>query len=199
MITPDTKDWTWVLRRPCPECGYDASTVRAADVPALLRENAATWRPVLTAGPDPRVRPAPQVWSPLEYACHVRDACRVFDERLRLMLTEDDPHYPNWDQDRAAVEDRYGEQDPATVATELLAAAEALATRFAGVTGDAWQRTGRRSDGAHFTAPPRDPGAAGFPRSGHPFLFTVDTFARYFLHDPVHHRYDVSAERIFSA
>ncbi|HEY5013683.1 MAG TPA: DinB family protein, partial [Acidimicrobiia bacterium] len=25
MITPDTKDWTWVLERPCPECGFDAS------------------------------------------------------------------------------------------------------------------------------------------------------------------------------
>jgi hypothetical protein len=23
-ILPDTKDWTWVLDRPCPECDYDA-------------------------------------------------------------------------------------------------------------------------------------------------------------------------------
>ena len=22
-ITPDTKDWTWVLQRPCPECGFN--------------------------------------------------------------------------------------------------------------------------------------------------------------------------------
>ena len=22
-ITPDTKDWTWVLERTCPECGFD--------------------------------------------------------------------------------------------------------------------------------------------------------------------------------
>jgi len=22
-IMPDTKDWTWVLRRACPECGFD--------------------------------------------------------------------------------------------------------------------------------------------------------------------------------
>lgn len=21
QIVPDTKDWTWVLERPCPECG----------------------------------------------------------------------------------------------------------------------------------------------------------------------------------
>lgn len=25
-IVPDTKDWTWVLERACPECGFDASS-----------------------------------------------------------------------------------------------------------------------------------------------------------------------------
>ncbi len=24
-IVPDTKDWTWVLERACPECGFDAT------------------------------------------------------------------------------------------------------------------------------------------------------------------------------
>lgn len=61
-IEPDTKDWTWVLDRPCPECGFEA-----------LRE-------------------------------------------------------------------------------------------------DQWLRTGRRSDGASFT---------------------VESFARYFVHDPIHHVHDV--------
>jgi hypothetical protein len=23
-IVPDTRDWTWVLERPCPDCGLDA-------------------------------------------------------------------------------------------------------------------------------------------------------------------------------
>ena len=27
-ITPDTKDWTWVLERPCPECGFEALAAR---------------------------------------------------------------------------------------------------------------------------------------------------------------------------
>jgi hypothetical protein len=169
VITPDTKDWTWVLRRPCPECGLDTRAIRPEEVSALLRENAAGWRAVLTGAGDPRRRPAPDVWSPLEYACHVRDVCRIYDERLRLMLTEDDPHYPNWDQDRTAIEDRYAEQDPHAVAGELAAAADTLATRFEGVSGPAWSRTGTRSDGAHFT---------------------VATFARYFIHDPVHHLHD---------
>jgi hypothetical protein len=25
-IEPDTKDWTWVLRRPCLECGLDTQS-----------------------------------------------------------------------------------------------------------------------------------------------------------------------------
>ena len=33
-IEPDTKDWTWVLERPCPECGFDASSVSFDDVPS---------------------------------------------------------------------------------------------------------------------------------------------------------------------
>ena len=68
-----------------------------------------------------RQRPRPDVWSPLEYACHVRDVFRLFDQRLGLMLAEDDPQFANWDQDDTAVDDRYGEQDPAVVAGELAA------------------------------------------------------------------------------
>jgi hypothetical protein len=90
------------------------------------------------------------------------------------MLTEDDPLYPNWDQDETALADAYGTQDPATVTAELAAAAETIAARFAALAGDQWTRPGRRSDGASFT---------------------VETFARYFMHDPVHHLYDVTGAR----
>ncbi|MCT2587257.1 DinB family protein [Actinophytocola sp. S1-96] len=169
-MTPDTKDWTWVLRRPCPDCGLDTSRLRPEDVPTLLRANATAWRDVLADG-DPRPRPRPDRWSPIEYACHVRDVCRVFADRLHLMLTEDQPHFPNWDQDATALADRYADQDPAVVAAELIDAAEHLAVRFAQVSGSQWERPGRRSDGAHFT---------------------VGTLARYFIHDPVHHLFDVT-------
>ena len=172
-IEPDTKDWTWVLDRPCPECGFDTSTVDVTTVGTLVRANAADWTAVL-ARSDARTRPAVDVWSPLEYACHVRDVFRIFDERLVLMLTEDHPEFDNWDQDTSAITDRYGEQDPDLVATELTAAATALAASFDAVTADQFGRTGRRSDGAEFT---------------------VSSFARYFAHDPVHHLHDVGQER----
>jgi hypothetical protein len=168
-IEPDTKDWTWVLQRPCPECGYDASTVAADAVASRLRLNATSWRAVL-ARPTAAARPHPDVWSPLEYACHVRDVHELYLQRLDLMLTEDDPVYENWDQDVTAVERAYGEQDPASVAVELDAAATQLADRFDQLAGEEWHRPGRRSDGASFT---------------------VASFARYLLHDVEHHQWDV--------
>lgn len=169
MLTPDDKDWTWVLERACPECGFDTAAVDVARVGTMVRENASAWQSVLGRG-DVRDRPDPGTWSPLEYACHVRDVFRVYGERLDLMLTEDGPHYPNWDQDATAVEDRYDRADPAVVAAELTRSAADLATCFDGVAPDQYDRTGFRSDGASFT---------------------IDSFARYFVHDPVHHLWDV--------
>jgi hypothetical protein len=171
-IEPDTKDWTWVLDRPCPECGYDASAVSRAHVPARLRASADPWPQVL-AGPGATVRPSRQVWSPLEYACHVRDVHRVFAGRLDRMLAEDDPVFGNWDQDEAATRGAYLDQDPATVAADLTRAAAEVAAAYDRVREEQWDRPGRRSDGS---------------------LFTVDTLARYHLHDVEHHLVDVRSD-----
>lgn len=168
-IEPDTKDWTWVLERTCPECGFDVRDLPRQEVGAIIRANAAEWQKLLQH-PQVRERPSENQWSALEYACHVRDVFRLYDERLQMMLTEDDPTYPNWDQDETAVAQRYGEQDPGAVARELAQAGEQLADRFDDVGSDQWERTGRRSDGASFT---------------------IESFARYLIHDPVHHLHDV--------
>ncbi|MFD3443496.1 DinB family protein [Microbacteriaceae bacterium 4G12] len=168
-ITPDQKDWTWVLTRTCPECGFDAAAFPFEDLPRLLLENAERW-PAVLARDDVRTRPDDSTWSALEYGAHVRDVHRIFAARLQLMLTEDDPAFENWDQDRTAEEDRYGEQDPARVAAELTASARLLSDAFAAVPTVALGRTGLRSDGSRFT---------------------VETLGRYLLHDPVHHLHDV--------
>ncbi len=169
-ITPDTKNWTWVVERPCPDCGLDTRALNREQIGTALRDNARQW-PELLSRPGACDRPDPATWSTLEYGCHVRDVFRIFDRRLRLMLTEDDPLFPNWDQDATAVQERYAEQSPAVVAEEIVEAAARLAEGFDAVSGPQWDRRGRRSDGA---------------------TFTVDTFARYLLHDPVHHLHDVT-------
>jgi hypothetical protein len=174
-IVPDTKDWTWVLQRLCPECGYDAVTTTRTAVPSLIRGNAAAWQAALRSrdGKDLRTRPSEDRWSALEYACHVRDVYRIFDQRLAWMLDQDDPAFPNWDQDATAIADQYQEQDPGAVAGQLGEAADRIAVRFGGLTPPQWQRTGTRSDGARFS---------------------VDSFARYLMHDPVHHLHDIGAD-----
>jgi hypothetical protein len=176
-IEPDTKDWTWVLQRPCPECGLDTQNFPRDDIGAMIRANAAAWHPLLTGPGDPCLRPSPGKWSALEYGCHVRDVLRLYEQRLTLMLTQDGPQFPNWDQDATAVADRYGDQDPVTVARELATAADVIAAHFDDLNPGQWQRTGSRSDGARFT---------------------VESFARYFIHDPVHHLYDVTGTRYTS-
>jgi len=169
-VEPDTKDWTWVLERPCPECGFDASAVRRIEVKNRVSANASAWRRVLGAA-DVAVRPEPGRWSPLEYACHVRDVHTVFAGRARSMLTEDDPLFENWDQDQAALAGAYAEEDPARVAHALTEAADDVARLYAGVRDAQWDRPGRRSNGS---------------------VFTVDTLARYHLHDIEHHLVDVA-------
>ncbi|WGX99270.1 DinB family protein [Nocardioides sp. L-11A] len=169
IIAPDTKDWTWVLEHPCPECGFAAAAVDRSALGAAIRDNADFWA---TALADPRAgtRPAPDVWSPTEYGCHVRDVNRVFTGRVAQLLAEDDPRFANWDQDETAVTERYDEQRAADVVPDLVAAAAAVADAYDAVPAHAWDRPGRRSNGS---------------------VFTVETLGRYHLHDLVHHRWDV--------
>jgi hypothetical protein len=70
------------------------------------------------------------------------------------------------------VDDRYDGQDPPTVVSELASNAETLADRLDGLSASDWERKGRRSDGASFT---------------------IDSIARYMIHDPIHHLWDVTA------
>ena len=103
MIEPDTKDWTWVITQPCTECGFDGSAVSHAEVAGHIRADAAEW-PRRLSRSDVADRPRAAVWSTLEYGCHVRDVHRIFNERVRRMLDEDDAAFcqlgPGRDGDR---------------------------------------------------------------------------------------------------
>jgi hypothetical protein len=177
-IVPEDKDWTWVLERPCPECGFDSSRLDPSGVGELIRANATAWFELLVGevliGDDTslRIRPAPDRWSTLEYGAHVRDVFELFLCRLSLMLDTDDPLFPNWDQDETAIASQYHLQNPSQVGEELRVAADELADAFDAIDAEVWQRPGRRSDGASFT---------------------VESFARYLIHDPVHHLWDVTS------
>ncbi len=170
-VDPDTKDWTWVLDRPCPECGLVAADVEAAELGPRLLDNASAWLPVLAA-PGSATRPRADVWSPTEYACHVRDVHRVFATRVRLMLEVEDPEFANWDQDATAVAERYDLVGAEEVGPALVSAAGEAASLYDVVPDHQWARTGRRDNGSSFT---------------------VLSLGRYHLHDVVHHLHDVGA------
>ncbi|KYH46203.1 DinB family protein [Branchiibius sp. NY16-3462-2] len=170
-IEPDTKDWTWVLEKACPDCEFDPTQIDFATIADQVRSMTPRWQDRL-ARPDATTRPEPTVWSPTEYAAHVRDVHRVFDERFEQLLTEDDPLFANWDQDAAAIDGDYASLSPDAVSIELATATEQIASRLDTITADQLDRPGRRSNGS---------------------IFTVDTLARYYLHDLVHHLHDVDA------
>ena len=168
---PDTKDWTWVLHEVCPECGVESARIQPTDVPTLARANALIWESVLADDAAARVRPSPEIWSPVEYACHVRDVFEVFTGRLQLMVAEDGARFQNWDQDEAAVEGDYAHAEPSEVAVGVVAAAERVAAAWEAVPRDAWERQAVRSNGS---------------------VFTVTTLSQYFAHDWLHHAWDVT-------
>lgn len=173
-IRSQTKDWTWVLDEECPECGFFTGTPARSELPGLTTHVADRWVAVTARVDDPATRPAPMVWSPLEYACHVRDVLALGRYRTGLMVDEDSPTFANWDQDATAIEDDYGSQDIAEVSTQLAQNAAILADFLDGLPDEAWPRAGKRSDGAGFT---------------------VESFTRYVLHDPIHHLTDITGRR----
>jgi hypothetical protein len=167
VIVADTKDWTWVLERPCEECGFDVAVVDPARAGAEALAMVPRWAGALER-PDARERPDGDTWSVLEYACHVRDVLLLFGDRLRLIREQEAPEFANWDQDASAVD--YATQGPRTVADELAPAAAAFAAEVSAVAD--WSRPGYRSNGSAFTA---------------------DTLTRYAWHDLAHHLHDAAA------
>jgi len=171
---PDGKDWTWTLTRRCEQCGLAAGEVLPEEVPERAFVAAEEWVAILRSSPAVNARPEPTTWSPLEYGAHVRDVFRLFDARTALMLTEDDPTFENWDQDETARAERYAEQDPEVVADQLEAAALAYVDRLRSLQPEQLERRGRRSNGSEFT---------------------VASLSQYFLHDVIHHLWDVTGQQ----
>jgi hypothetical protein len=76
----------------CEQCRFDGSSYTAQDVVTTLLAIDAMWRDA-TAGIDDPVltaRPAPGVWSALEYAAHSRDQIGMMGKLLHAVLTVDD-------------------------------------------------------------------------------------------------------------
>lgn len=163
----------------CDECGFDARTMSEEDLVAACSSFGRRFRAPLTrflpnedGAAVVRRRPAPEVWSALEYAVHTRDVFAFYRERIERVLREDRPvlHAVAFgDRPEEAV---YNELDPPAVADQLAAEADAVAAVLRGLEADGWARVGLSSDGT------------GSER-------TVRVLAERCVHDAHHHLLDV--------
>ncbi|AYJ03391.1 DinB family protein [Mycobacterium avium] len=127
---------------PCAGCGfaYDLSRAgtagddiraRAAEVGEILRDNAI----------DVRRRSRPDLWSPLEYACHLRDVLLVQRERVLAARRTGGADCASMGRDERAEHDGYNEQDPREVARQLADAATLFGNVLARLSNEDWDRT----------------------------------------------------------
>lgn len=159
----------------CQECGFTYEDLGTRDVPVTLRDWAHRYaEPLRRADRAARLRsrPAPGVWSPLEYACHVRDVLRVQRDRLHLAQRVDVPTFAPMGREQRVVEDRYDEQDAEVVLHELAGAADVLAEDLSTLDAAGWERTG----------------IYNYPE---PTERTMAWLARHTVHELVHHLRDI--------
>lgn len=158
----------------CAGCGLRASEPAVASLAGLIRDAAHRFGTVLAEADDDavRTRPAPEVWSALEYGAHVRDTLGVFTERIVRTRQEDEPELGWWDHEAAIAEGFTNELEAALVVDDLVEHAARLADVLASMPPEAWDRAATRR---------------GTER------FTIELMARFTLHEVMHHRVD--AER----
>jgi hypothetical protein len=90
----------------CRECGFVYEDFARADIAPALRWLSTQHDEVLNDH-DPqalRAHPLPDVWSPLEYACHMRDVYLVHRERVLLTLDEAEPAFAHMRRDERVIE-----------------------------------------------------------------------------------------------
>lgn len=157
----------------CDGCGFEYHEGNAGNgIVAGARTLAALVR---RTDFDVRTRRSPQQWSPLEYACHVRDVLLVQRERVLAARWVDSPSCPPMGRDQRVELDGYADQDPAAVARQLGDAAAMFANVLDRLDGPEWRRT------VVYTYPTKQ-------------LRTLAWVAVHTLHEVGHHLQDVQRQ-----
>ena len=124
----------------CAECGFrydlDNAPAAAADIRRLAGEVAAELR----APADLATRRRPELWSPIEYACHLRDVLLVQRERVLTARRDNGFVCTTMGRDIRVEHEGYADQLPADVARQLTDAA-LLFGNVLDRLGDDWDNT----------------------------------------------------------
>jgi DinB superfamily len=125
----------------CEECGFEYHESAFGAAAGSIRAGSADLAADLTGGrADVATRRQPGRWSPLEYACHVRDVLLVQRERLLAAQRLDRPVCEPMGRDERVELDGYAEQDPADVARQLRDAAQLFASDLDRLSPASWDR-----------------------------------------------------------
>jgi hypothetical protein len=149
-LQPDARFFEFVgydtLSESCADCGFIYAQTRT-ELLAWLQSDIGAFvaRFEDIDASRARVRPEPDTWSPLEYACHVRDVLRVMRERIELAQREFEAAFTPMRRDERVVEERYNEQDPTVVAKEITEAGSALVAQLRSLDDAGWARRGTYS------------------------------------------------------
>ena len=126
----------------CDECGFEYDLDLAAGAGTAIADGAGELAAILTDdGADLRARRDANIWSPLEYACHVRDVLMVQRERVLAARRMDRPSFDPMGRDERVEHDGYAEQDPLAVARQLTDAAHLFANDLSRLGPTDWERT----------------------------------------------------------
>jgi hypothetical protein len=107
----------------CAECGFRYDVDDAPAAAATIRRLAGEVAEALRTPADLAGRRRPEVWSPLEYGCHLRDVLLMQRERVLTARRESGFTPTTMGRDARVEHEGYAEQDPNDVARQLVDAA----------------------------------------------------------------------------
>ncbi|MGO9873940.1 MAG: DinB family protein [Acidimicrobiia bacterium] len=125
----------------CEGCGFDYDLTAASGAGASIVDGAAELGGLLIRDGAGRTRPESDVWSPIEYCCHVRDVLLVQRERVIAARLRDCPSFDPMGRDERVEYDGYAGQDAQHVVRQLDDAAMLFANVLARLAPNDWDRT----------------------------------------------------------
>jgi hypothetical protein len=135
----------------CPECGLDAEALRPLDAINAVRTFPYRYRAVFKAlSNEPAFdeivhrRPAPDVWSAVEYTAHAADMIDRSAPAIRRMQWEDRPTLPFFDPQGRVDSERFNDRPVMGlgVMSALETACSDMASTLETVEPEEWARTG---------------------------------------------------------
>lgn len=82
-------------------------------------------------------------WNVVYVVCHLRDLEAAYLERVRMMLTEDNPTFPSNDQNAMAIDSNYAQADLRTALAEFEALRREFIALVRTLSDEQWERRGQ--------------------------------------------------------